>query len=562
MYRFALALTIGVAVAAAQDPAPQTRPGICVTRFASCETCGDVARAVEELATKTFDERAAADVLDLPAEAGHRHIVRFFAPGRLKGQAPMIDLNEVRVRLAWETADGAPAGPGADGLPALKVGRKAYGRGASLNDDAWAALRGDLARFRDGYRGAQRTGVPIVLDAAPGVPAATIARALREAATTYRGLQSFPRRPGAPAETRGRWEREGAREYFEEELSREGGDAPVEKPIIILEEEVLVEGDEPKGTDFSEPPRRPVDSTVDAYGVGGGAAGAFAQRYGGAAEEREGATQASEDALLRAQRYVKQTQAPDGGFRPDAPEAVRVHTTARATLVFLADGNSHRFGPFKRTVNQALNWLRRQQRNDGRFSDDLGAHLLATQALVESYAITRDFRFKVGVEKALAYTTGLRATLHDPALALRLLELARVTAALDGPPGSSHLGPLLTLARAAAGRVEPGSWRATACAILRGVGDDEARGSPDSAAAVQGLGSLTPAGEALPWLTQAAFEVGGETWKAWNEAHVLPLVDSQQPDGSWPAAGERDALEETLDRGLTLTTHARYARGE
>lgn len=54
----------------------------------------------------------------------------------------------------------------------------------------------------------------------------------------------------------------------------------VEKPIIILEEEVEVSKDVPKGTDLSKLSNKNLDSNSiqDAYGVGGGAAGSYGYR--------------------------------------------------------------------------------------------------------------------------------------------------------------------------------------------------------------------------------------------------------------------------------------------
>ena len=68
---------------------------------------------------------------------------------------------------------------------------------------------------------------------------------------------------------------------YDEKLKRDMHKTPkiqaeelIEKPIIILEEEVEVTKDVPKGTDLSNLSNKNLDSTsvVDAYGVGGGAA--------------------------------------------------------------------------------------------------------------------------------------------------------------------------------------------------------------------------------------------------------------------------------------------------
>ena len=59
------------------------------------------------------------------------------------------------------------------------------------------------------------------------------------------------------------------------------GTAEVEKPIIILEEEVELTQDVPKGTDLSKLSNKRLADAKDAYGVGGGGAGAYGERFNG-----------------------------------------------------------------------------------------------------------------------------------------------------------------------------------------------------------------------------------------------------------------------------------------
>ena len=97
-------------------------------------------------------------------------------------------------------------------------------------------------------------------------------------------LESAKRWKALEGASDGRWG-ELVRRYREK--LAEGGDADagdalgIEKPIILLEEEVEVTKDLPKGSDLSNLSNKNLDSNsvVDAYGTGGGAAGAYGQRW-------------------------------------------------------------------------------------------------------------------------------------------------------------------------------------------------------------------------------------------------------------------------------------------
>lgn len=227
---------------------------------------------------------------------------------------------------------------------------------------------------------------------------------------------------------------------FDEELKRDMVKTPkiqaeeqVEKPIIILEEEVEVTADVPKGTDLSNLSNKNLDSTsvVDAYGVGGGAAGAYGQRWGKGSLAREGGSEGTESAVTAALRWLKFHQNPDGSWSANGwnkncgrgkglPQCsgeghengdghYDAGLTALALLAFLGNGHSHRFGTYKRTVAKGLTWLKRQQKADGSVAFDASHgesiynHSISTMALCEAYAVSRDFTLKRYAEKAIEW---------------------------------------------------------------------------------------------------------------------------------------------------------------
>ena len=560
----ALAATAGAQVAKGPDLKERnTRPAITFARFAECTTCKRIATRVGELARVTFDERVAADVAEAKA-AEHQHVVRFF-PTSLS-RTPSIDLNEVRIKLLWQSKDRAPAQAKDAGYPVLKVGAQAFNAPgepiADKKNPVWEALAGKLAEFRDGYTGSSEYGVPLIVVAQRGVPAVVVDRALTAAAKTYNGMRGLPRLPGVPAETQGKWspETEATVPELGARLER-SGDQPldqetVEKPIIVLEEEVELTEDEPKGRPLSTP------SLGDAYGVGGGAAGAFGQRWGKGSLAKEGGSPGTESAVTAALRYLKRTQLPNGSWLDGAEPDAKVAATARALLAYMGTGQTHRSGVFKRTVNTGLRWLKQQQKADGSFGG-LPAQLLATQALGEAYAVTRDFTLKRYAEKAWGHLATRRDDLaKDPALALCLHEALQAAELGGGATEDQQQALTQALETAFGPKVEATRWEVTVGQALRGTAEN----------AAERLGKLNPSdSHAWRWGTAAAFQQGGSAWKAWSTAmqkQTLPnqVVSNTSPlgrdDGSWPAEGERSAFDVTVDYTLALESYYRYERAK
>jgi len=561
---FAAAALAGAQVKAPNMKEAGTRPGITFAKHAECKACARIATRVGELARVTFDERVAADVADAkPGE--HHHVLRFF-PTSFPGQgAPAIDLNEVRIKLLWRSKDGRPAKAGDTGYPVLKIGGQAFNAPGELTADAkspaWKALEAKLTEFRANYTGSSRYGVPLILDAERGVSAIVFDRAATVAAGIYTGMRGLPRLPDAPAETRGKWDPNGGVvEDYDERLERstndDGQEETVEKPIIILEEEVELTDDVPKGRPFATPSGSGAPSVTDAYGVGGGAAGAFGQRWGKGSLAREGGSLGTEAAVTGALRWLKRTQLPDGSWLDGAAPEAKVVGTARALLAYMGNGQAHRIGTFKRTVNKGLTWLKRQQQADGSFGG-ARAQLLATQALAEAYAVTRDFTLKRYVEQAWAHLATLRDELaKDPALALCLHE-AMQSAKLGGATEAQQQALTQALETAFGPKVEASRWEVTAGQALRGTAEN----------ADERLGKLTPSdARAWRWGTAAAFQHGGSAWKAWNAAMQKQTLPNQvmggPDDGSWPAAGERSAFDVTVDYTLALESYYRYERAK
>lgn len=123
-----------------------------------------------------------------------------------------------------------------------------------------------------------------------------------------------------------------------------------------------------------------------------GTRGVQLSRYGGDAM--------TEAAVLRALRWLKKNQHPDGSWGKN-----RIAMAGLAILTYLAHnekpGESVEFGP---TVQKALEFLMASQKDDGRFRYMDGnqySHPIATYALCEAYGMTINPNVKYAAEKAL-----------------------------------------------------------------------------------------------------------------------------------------------------------------
>ena len=143
--------------------------------------------------------------------------------------------------------------------------------------------------------------------------------------------------------------------------------------------------------------------------------------------QRFGGNQGTEDAVERGLRWLAAHQEPSGswdriGFQrrcpPDArcagvavsrtSSSLTAGLTGLCALAFLGAGYTDREGPYRDVVARALAALRQMRRPDGGFSDeDMAGYndSLATFALAEHYAMTRDPRDLPALDKAVTRLT-------------------------------------------------------------------------------------------------------------------------------------------------------------
>ncbi len=108
----------------------------------------------------------------------------------------------------------------------------------------------------------------------------------------------------------------------------------------------------------------------------------------------------TEEAVMRALRWLKKNQQADGSWQRQ-----KISMTGLGILTFLAHGEKPgESAEFGETVQKALEFLIKNQRADGKFNGMDGneyAHPIATYALCEAYGMTLNPNVKAAAEKAL-----------------------------------------------------------------------------------------------------------------------------------------------------------------
>jgi hypothetical protein len=140
-----------------------------------------------------------------------------------------------------------------------------------------------------------------------------------------------------------------------------------------------------------------------------------------------GATPETESAVEAALQWFATHQEPDGRWsaahhgagredkvlghdRGGAGGKADTAVTALALLCFLGAGHTHLEGPYSTHVQQGLEFLLRQERNNGDLAGDaeffarMYCHGMASLALSEALALTGDHRLKPFVERAVSFS--------------------------------------------------------------------------------------------------------------------------------------------------------------
>jgi len=410
-----------------------------------------------------------------------------------------------------------------------------------------------------------------------------------------------------PEEEPGEQQEEETEEPVEEpEPVEEEVEEPTEKP----EEEVVAEE--------SEAPEAEVEESKVA--AGNDAESDMSSIDNRSAEGRQkmlekfGGSAASESAVQHSLEWLASVQHPDGWwdfqYVGEAGNPGRMNNpiggTAYALLPFLAAGQSHRQGSYKRQVKAGLDYLMkigisapagydlRGVINKGDEDDEPNeayyVHGAATLALCEAYGMTKDRRLKKAAEGALQFLLnsqdprggGWRYLPQQPGstsvtaiqvMALVAAKKARLKVPRKTLDGVMHYLDSVQIDGEGryAYRLETKKFRssATAMALLCRMYLGWTRDDGDMRQGIELLDKAGPFDNLYTtyFATQVMRNWGGEEWTRWNEQMQELLLTTQENEGpgkgSWnPRTGyhteQGGRLLETSLATLTLEVYYRY----
>ncbi|MDX1946330.1 MAG: prenyltransferase/squalene oxidase repeat-containing protein, partial [Pirellulaceae bacterium] len=334
-----------------------------------------------------------------------------------------------------------------------------------------------------------------------------------------------------------------------------------------------------------------------------------------------GGSQETEAAVVAALEWLARNQHADGRWDADQHEAgrevmVNGHNrsgagtnadsgiTGLALLSMLAHGNTHLKGEHPKTVQRGLEWLLAIQGADGNLGGDatvyerMYCHAMATCALSEAYAMSRDERLAAPVKQAVNYSlraqdrngggwryrpgdSGDTSQLGWQVMALKSAELAGIEI-----PTETRAGMVKFLKSVASGKsgglasYRPGH-RVTHTMTAEALVCRQFLGMPRENPAANEAGNFVIT--ELPgegddnvyyWYygTLGMFQLQGNHWKQWNEALQTKLLGSQQttgklrgswdPDGTWGAYGGRVYSTARSAHGLDVYTRCLQRSGD
>lgn len=282
---------------------------------------------------------------------------------------------------------------------------------------------------------------------------------------------------------------------------------------------------------------------------------------------RFGGSRRSEETVNHAFGWLARVQEADGhwdctkwgGGGHDAA------VTGLALLAFLGHGETDREGKYRLTVRKSLEWLERNQNNDGGWPGNFYTQGICTMAVCEAYGMTRNPAWKKMAQSAInnlcanqnpkgawdyggnnpervdtsvtgwcvmGVKSGVAAGLDVPSEAieriknwLRTSVNAQGLTGYAGTPGTAYGGSA------------PMTAAATLCRQFMGWERDH----PDmekALAYLKGKANLQNMYHTY-YMTLVMFQAGGEFWDDYNKAFRDPLIDKQvrgrgpQFDGSW-----------------------------
>ena len=305
---------------------------------------------------------------------------------------------------------------------------------------------------------------------------------------------------------------------------------------------------------------------------------------------------------------------PDGKTDGAGSPTHDVSATGLAVLALLGSGSTMRSGPHAKAVKKAVNWLSRQQQENGLFGtnaahDFVYDHAIATYAMCETFGLSGYETLRPIAQKGLDYlemhrnpyavwryqprdndndtsvtTWALQALESGHSFGLTINKEALVVAASwydqvttpDGRAGYTKAGERSSRLAGELEKFPPekGEAMTAAATWARYLLQQTPATKPVMEASLKVMLDNPPRWEdghidAIYWYfgTAAAWQAGAKHWAAWSRT-LRPLVEHQRTDGhfagSWDPIGVWDGMSGrvhvTALYALTLETGARSGR--
>jgi prenyltransferase beta subunit len=345
----------------------------------------------------------------------------------------------------------------------------------------------------------------------------------------------------------------------------------------------------PVPTDALQKAAANVSKAIGTKGMASNIPATMGSRMGGTARssamQMNGGKKESEEAVMRALRWLVKVQNPDGSWGKGGKQVIAA-MTGFSVLSFLGHGETPVSAEFGATVQKALDWIvDNGKKTGGRLSMEpafsqqgVYAHAIATYALGEYYTMTKDERVIETLKEAItfivkgqssdgswryaysdanhpdtsvsgwqiqalkaAHLTGLNVEGVDPALDKAMIYLKSV----QGPKGGfGYSAKQDGYSLAGVGVLCTYFWKQDKDKSVRDgiefIIDQSKTNFP-----VEYKGDKA---DLYAWYyhTQACLMVGGAAWNTWNRMFQDQIVKNQSPDGSWPPIAGKSAGGEML----------------
>lgn len=263
--------------------------------------------------------------------------------------------------------------------------------------------------------------------------------------------------------------------------------------------------------------------------------------------------------------WLKRNQAENGSWSSKSDNRSRPAVTGLVLLSYFGAGETHKHGRYRRTIKDALRRLKQIQQPDGLFGptgdgDYAANHAIATLAMCEAYLQTGSPLFKQSAQMGVDRIVKREISRIWEILALGSAGLAKLKVPENWKKDAltwldSVTNPDTGVASWAAGGMLPDSvaGQTAATAFGRILSGEDPKKSEVVARSMEFVIANRPAKPAdvrdpglLLFGSLAAWQCGGEVWKAWNKP-VLSKIGAGQlregdTKGTWDTWGDSDRL--------------------